>query len=282
MNSASAAPVFHDSIANRAYELFERRGGTHGHDLDDWLQAEREVAGQRTHRVGILIIGSLIWDRERSHREAWRTERLSTELIVVRAPIRYGRMSEYRKNTYTMLFSNEFCQDQHMGSALAVPCGRRIRNGGDLVEEAEALWAAERTASGATRGVSASWGAVGLLCNPRSAGLESIKAAWVARTAKERQRYLNFPHTTHETPAVDRHGMLNIPWPKTDSGELRQVDMLLATATQPNCLVDDAYPSPEAIAAAWRREPREAVYFHENRRAGITTVEDQEIQKYFN
>ena len=30
-------------IASRAYELFERRGKAHGHDVDDWLKAENEV-----------------------------------------------------------------------------------------------------------------------------------------------------------------------------------------------------------------------------------------------
>lgn len=30
-------------IAERAYELFEARGGADGCDLDDWLQAEREI-----------------------------------------------------------------------------------------------------------------------------------------------------------------------------------------------------------------------------------------------
>jgi len=30
-------------IAARAYELFERRGKIHGHDVDDWLRAESEV-----------------------------------------------------------------------------------------------------------------------------------------------------------------------------------------------------------------------------------------------
>ena len=30
-------------IAARAYELFERRGKIHGHDVDDWLSAESEV-----------------------------------------------------------------------------------------------------------------------------------------------------------------------------------------------------------------------------------------------
>jgi Protein of unknown function (DUF2934) len=30
-------------IAVRAYELYEQRGREHGRDLDDWLQAEREL-----------------------------------------------------------------------------------------------------------------------------------------------------------------------------------------------------------------------------------------------
>lgn len=32
-----------DQIARRAYELFIDRGGEHGHDMEDWLQAEREL-----------------------------------------------------------------------------------------------------------------------------------------------------------------------------------------------------------------------------------------------
>ena len=30
-------------IARRAYELYEQRGGEHGHAWDDWFQAEREL-----------------------------------------------------------------------------------------------------------------------------------------------------------------------------------------------------------------------------------------------
>ncbi len=34
-------------IQMRAYQLFEQRGGEHGHDLDDWFQAEAEVLGKK-------------------------------------------------------------------------------------------------------------------------------------------------------------------------------------------------------------------------------------------
>jgi len=32
-----------DLISRRAYERFEMRGGEHGRDQDDWLEAEREL-----------------------------------------------------------------------------------------------------------------------------------------------------------------------------------------------------------------------------------------------
>lgn len=39
----AAAHVDRDRIAERAYELYVRRGGGDGRDLDDWLEAEREL-----------------------------------------------------------------------------------------------------------------------------------------------------------------------------------------------------------------------------------------------
>ena len=35
--------ISRDRIAERAYELYLERGGTHGQDWEDWLVAEREV-----------------------------------------------------------------------------------------------------------------------------------------------------------------------------------------------------------------------------------------------
>jgi hypothetical protein len=33
----------HAQIRQRAYELYGQRGREHGHDLDDWLEAEAEL-----------------------------------------------------------------------------------------------------------------------------------------------------------------------------------------------------------------------------------------------
>jgi len=37
------APLDHHAIAHRAFEIYCERGGLHGHDLEDWLQAEDEL-----------------------------------------------------------------------------------------------------------------------------------------------------------------------------------------------------------------------------------------------
>ena len=34
-------------IRVRAYEIWERRGCLHGHDIEDWLQAEAEILGKK-------------------------------------------------------------------------------------------------------------------------------------------------------------------------------------------------------------------------------------------
>jgi Protein of unknown function (DUF2934) len=38
-----SATVTIGDVARHAYDLYLARGGEHGHDLDDWLQAEREL-----------------------------------------------------------------------------------------------------------------------------------------------------------------------------------------------------------------------------------------------
>ena len=45
-----------ERIRRRAYEIYEHRGRTDGLDLDDWLQAETEIIGQR--RKGKAAIGA--------------------------------------------------------------------------------------------------------------------------------------------------------------------------------------------------------------------------------
>jgi Protein of unknown function (DUF2934) len=42
-SSVLSATVTDSDVARRAYDLYLARGREHGHDVDDWLQAEREL-----------------------------------------------------------------------------------------------------------------------------------------------------------------------------------------------------------------------------------------------
>lgn len=240
-----------------------------------------DIEGLDEHTVGILTIGSLFWD-ERPHRESWRGDRLQMKsAIPVEVPIRYGRRSMGRKDTYTMVFSNALlsAKPPRTGWALVVPCRRTVSTAAQLVNEAQALWAAEQSSLKPLGPLSADWGAVGLLQNPDQPTLSPVVNGWSKRVTKEK-RYARFPKARNEKAAVDSNGLLTIQWPTDESGNPLQMDLLLATATVPTFTNKGFYPSAETIAAEWNREPPQRGYFDKNRGAGITTADDSEIMKH--
>jgi hypothetical protein len=40
-----------DQIRQRAYELYEARGGEDGHELEDWFRAEEEITKKKTRTI---------------------------------------------------------------------------------------------------------------------------------------------------------------------------------------------------------------------------------------
>ena len=46
-NSLESAVDLYEQISRRAYELYERRGGEAGHEVEDWLTAQAELARER-------------------------------------------------------------------------------------------------------------------------------------------------------------------------------------------------------------------------------------------
>ena len=42
-STVDPAQSIEDLVRKRAYDLYEQRGGEHGHDLEDWLNAEAEI-----------------------------------------------------------------------------------------------------------------------------------------------------------------------------------------------------------------------------------------------
>jgi hypothetical protein len=223
--------------------------------------------------AGILIVGSLRWDERR---QVWRDARLDmTSAQTVTAPIRYGRRSETRGNTYTMVFSRG-CETGH---GTLVRCVRPISSIGDLISEAEHLWAAEQNAI-VGRQISAGWGCVTLLCNPARDIPQTFLTGWANRVAQERN-YGNVPQALDEGRLVSAGGLLQIAWPQSvKDGAAAPLDFMLATATRPSLTGTPlSYPTVEMIADAWSADQNNNVgYFLENQKHGIRTFQDDAIR----
>lgn len=231
----------------------------------------------------MLIIGSLYWDPA-PPRPRWRAERLDCmQREPVRVPIRYGRRSAKRGDTYTMVISPQLGSHE-FGTAIAVPC--RSPN---LIEEAEELWAAEDNRAGRPEGrISTDLGCVALLVNPGHRLPDRVREEWEARIARE-EGYQGLVRMNGEGwDVVDpRSGLLAIEWPRTVTGSPLEWTALLAAATRPRGPEGSPrrYPSPREIAEAWGNvedgEPgpgRSADYFWKNREHGIKTHQDPEIE----
>lgn len=229
-------------------------------------------------KMGVLMIGSLYWDCA-PERERWRRERLiKANPKHVRAPIRYGRRSSCRGDTYTMVFSAGL-EDDNFGQAVVLPCRQPATTVDDLLEEARCLWAAERKDE-RTKCISASWGCVALLPNPNRGFPKGVLAEWKAHVTGK-CRYPKLEHAKTEPAAVSEDGILNICWPKLPDGKELEFDALLGTATNPKINGDD-YPSAQMIARAWTvaEDKMHVEYFFKNVSSGIRTWQDQEILSY--
>lgn len=243
----------------------------------------REDQDAQVVKLGVLIVGSLYWDVE-PPRPRWRAERLDcAHQEHVRVPIRYGRRSTTRGDSYTMVVSPALAADK-LGTAIAVPY-----QSCDLVEEAEELWAAEDNSNIAPEGsISASFGCVALLENPDLPLPDELRKAWMDRVGREEDYKTPIRMDGEDRDVVDQcSGFLKIEWPRTVTGPPLGWNALLVTATSPRGPKQSSYfyPSPREIADAWSipenhdsRPGRTVDYFWNNQKNRITTYQDPEIE----
>ena len=228
-------------------------------------------------KIGVLMIGSLYWDPAR---KAWRSSRLvDGPPQYVSVPIRYGRRSSTRGNTYTMVFSTKLEDTQEHGQAIVLPCRNALTTASDLIDEAECLWAAESNRA-CSNCISARWGCVALLPNPSGNLSEDILDVWAERVSGK-HGYGRLRRARNECEAVDNRGILRFRWPKEIDGSELGFDALLGTATNPHIPNDD-YVSAQTVAEAWKT-PEGAKYrdyFTNNHANGITTFQDEEIKAW--
>ena len=107
----------------------------------------------------------------------------------VRVPIRYGRRSTSRGNTFTMVFSPEY--NQRPGTAKIIQCKAAVSSTEDLVLEATELWGAETKKTDQAE-FCAKWGCVTLLApddfldQPDRKRRRALLEAWRERVSQNR------------------------------------------------------------------------------------------------
>lgn len=226
---------------------------------------------------GVIIIGSLLWDNAK--RSEWRQRSLRPlkTKIPVRLRIRYGRESGgKRKQTYTMIFSNHATTE--FGQGYIVGFNKIIKKPAVLEKQAFALAEAEEICTYQRPLLSKSWGAVGLLINPRidskdKVGYDVIKVSWKKLFHEYSESYDHWQYCIgSEQPVIDKDGFLNIEW----TPEMNGFDFLIATAL---------IPKPKSVLtakqiAARMIEREYTDYFDKNRANNIATFQDNEILKY--
>lgn len=250
--------------------VLQRPSCLNGYTLGD-MNLSQDAETSR-FSLGVLVIGSLRWDPER---EEWRKARLDLgDSYQVRVPICYGRFACTRQS-YTMVFAPDQ-PESRFGQAIAIGC-----NSQDIIEEAKWLWAAESNTS-ISRRVSAVWGCVGLLPNPNSKrSLSRLLRSWRDFIGECKDRRSNYRMLAAANAGIDEEGFLKICWPSLDAESSPPFDALIATATKPTQRAS-GFLSPQEIAGAWKTPcgKREVRYFWNNRKYGIRTYQDKEIQQY--
>lgn len=220
---------------------------------------------------GLLIVGSLLWDKHET-RVSLRDEVLNMRnAAIVPAPIRYGRKSDKRQ-TYTMVVS-PYCKDEsRMGKGVLVPFAASIATTDELTKVAEKIIVAEHKGPITFTRFNWRWGCLAFLPNPNKAGnknISQLKEFWRTKIGNgfRTSEYI----ITNEEELLTQQGELLLDWRK----EYGDLDFLVLTATKPTV------PSPtiQLLGAVYAKNDE---YFAGNRKAGIETYQDNEIQEQIN
>ncbi|OMP75505.1 hypothetical protein [[Flexibacter] sp. ATCC 35208] len=229
---------------------------------------------------GVIIIGSLLWE-DTPIRHKWKTlnlENVATKRLVS-VPIRYGRQSSTRSDTYTMIFSNNSSTQQ--GQAFILGFKDEIKNARMLERQAFALGAAEGFEPIGIPSINKSWGTVGLLVNPNidtkdKRNADVVRNWWrnLYQKYSETFDHLQYRIDDNEIPVIDKNGFLQIPWTE----EMNDFDFLIATPVVPK---PKRLLTPKEISEQMNIK-KYRTYFDKNRDNDIQTFQDLEILEHLN
>lgn len=237
-------------------------------------------------KAGVLIIGSLLWqdhlqDQDSDEiRKNWRDKFLNVgEKIMVRVPIRYGRLSS--SGIYTMTFSKSVKANRN-GTGFFIPFKKTsLASFDDLINEAKEMSTAEGmngNLSSKERGTENIWCSMGLLINSltvQKPDERSLINSWSKKLNERGQLEHKQFKLGNESSCIDKNGKLSIGWPsavdKREEKRLSSYDLIIATATKPT-----KYPNVKELSENVSKDSKR-YYFIENFKSGITTFQDVQI-----
>lgn len=230
---------------------------------------------------GIIIIGSLIWEDHLDNkkgdniRKNWRQQNLIDKRTLTKVPIRYGRESQTREDTYTMIFSKS-CED-NLGQGLILPFNEDIITFEGLERQAIALAIAEGIYKSNNLRLTSSWGSVGLLINPKLnltdfASKELIQKKWSEIYRSYSDTFIADSYKTNDenSSPITQDGFLNITW----QTEMDEFDLLIATPVipKPKSLLNAEHIAQKMIDKKYQ------TYYLNNKKNNIDTTMDDEIK----
>jgi hypothetical protein len=242
---------------------------------------------------GVIIIGSLYWEDDNNCvqgqeakgliRKNWRVNNLDlSRRSQIQLPVRYGRFSNRanRRETYTMILSQQYNTSANLGTGLIVPFAKPILNTCDFKAQADELANAEAIyREPAPVSHVADWGAIAIWINPASAVNREVNQLWAQLRADPT---LGYNKSVADFAWSDGHLLTNdyqLNLPKIET----TLDFVFCTYIIPkhkiaanNKIGHFVYPTAKEIADAMRASGYQT-YFWENKCSGIHTIDDAPI-----
>jgi len=260
---------------------------------------------------GVITMGSLFWENGRNclkdkneldskgkiksvelakYRIEWRNENLViTDAKQIQLPIRYGKQSDTRKKTYTMVFSREYLNKKCFGQIIPFKDEIDFQKNGTLEEQARKMAQAEGIKDRNDNVfLVLDWCAMALWIDSTSIHAPYLRKEWLSIVNPPNNYFRNKRNTITNAPsnaernATDYSGhndavLLNNDFELIDVPIKCKFDFLLLTYTKPNI----SYPNAKTIADAINdKNSRYNSYLRRNIGNGIVTVDDEEIKSH--
>lgn len=239
---------------------------------------------EMNYKGGIIIIGSLLWDNS-TIRTNWRKKYFNQKRIKIKLPIRYGRNSISRMDTYTMVYSPKLNIDEY-GQGIVLEFSDPITALDDLKEISENTIRVERNKTkdewiflkkGEPFTLNWNWGVLGICINPKhkdgelySEIISPLLDFWKGSLAN----FCPDKFSTKDEPRmINEHGLFEIDW----NDQIESFDFLISTIVKPNTDTKSGEYPDENLIAKKMYISNYYSYFIKNIENSIYTKDDDKI-----